>query len=257
MKRKEAPAELSLAQKNLLLGIILTDATVEAAKTPKSNTRLQFNQGVTNKHVFDAFYETMGDFISETPKEMVRSAPLPGGKPGERTEKKYLVYQVRTLRCEALTKYCKNFVNQSGKKVMPSYNFLTENLSWESFAWMIMGDGSAHSSGVSQGMKLHLQSSPLDEQSRLCLALYHRLGIQCWPAYHKTSARTGEKQYHVRISGRSLYAICKNALPYMLDKSKVRIPPLLPNGGKKTPSNEWLAWYKDQLRKKAINGSFP
>lgn len=106
-------------------------------------------------------------------------------------------------------------------------------------------------------MKLHLQNFSYEEQSRLCLALYHKLGIQCWPSFHKENK--GQKFYHIRISGRSLNKIRNNVktpnnMQYMVPviwclKVAARVPNLLPQGSSPKPHANWLKtpnkkWYK-------------
>lgn len=244
MTYKDIPAELTREQKSVLTGVILTDATVNAARTSRQNTQIQFEQSKTvHAEIFYAYLETLQPFIKQTPREAKKDAPKKGGAPGERTEKKYRNLQVWTVRTPALTKFCKDFVNENYKKTIPSIEFLYENLDWQAFAWMLMCDGSAHNPGRSQGMKLHLQNFSYDQQTKLCLFFYYKFGIKCWPSFHKLT-KDGTKQYHIRISGQSLKVIRKKALPFMVPQTHGKVPLLLPQGGTLDPQHLWLEWYK-------------
>lgn len=65
-------------------------------------------------------------------------------------------------------------------KTVPKVSYLKHYLNWEMLAMLISMDGSRKNQG--RGMELHLQGFSYEAQGRLCVALYHVLGIKCWPS---------------------------------------------------------------------------
>jgi hypothetical protein len=235
---KGVPLELTLEEKEVLTGVIFTDANVY-------RSQVQFSQGAKNIHVLDAFIKAMQPFIKKEPSVYLKDVPLKGGPSGARSGNKiHKVYQITTTASKSQKDFIKNFLDSNGKKTVPKLDFLYKHLTWRAFGWIIMGDGSAHSYGKSQGIKLQFQNFSYEELTTLSLALYHTLGIQCWPAKHKKSTK-GVQQYHIRISGRSLRSIRKKSLPFIIGPSQLRVPPLLKRGGRKKPAKQWLEWYKE------------
>ena len=67
--------KLNLKLKSLLLGVILTDGWLELGKGAK-NFRVGFSQGLKHYDVLETFVKEMGLFITATPKESLKSAPV-------------------------------------------------------------------------------------------------------------------------------------------------------------------------------------
>lgn len=119
-----------------------------------------------------------------------------------------------------------------------------EFLDYEALAWMIMFDGSIKQKGARQ-IELHLQSFDYDQQERICMALYMKLGIKCWPSHYGKSI-AGVDQYHIQISGLSLPLIKKEVEPFVIPSFNYKIPFF---SGKKYTSTKQSKW--DEFYEKA------
>lgn len=76
-------------------------------------------------------------------------------------------------------------------------------LTWGSLAVILMCDGSRKGEGA-RAMEIHFQGyTGFKPLGRLCKVLYEKFGIKAYPTYAGLSL-SGEKQYHIQLSGYSL-----------------------------------------------------
>jgi hypothetical protein len=156
---------------------------------------------------------------------------------------------VRTVWHAAFVPFYHDFyIRENGKpiKTVPKFSKLMEHLEWDTFATMFMMDGSYHSK-TGCGTELHVQSFSYNAQSRLCIALYQKLGLKAWPVHYGYTERKGVHQFHIRISGSSLPLIREHCLPLMLEAFKYKVPEPSKRGDPNFNSNQsnWQEWYKN------------
>lgn len=226
-------------QEAILFATVMTDGWLELLKGGK-NPRVGLQQKEKSL-VLQWMAALEGFFTPKAAPGLVLKTP-PGGT------KALPQHQIRTraLPClhpllEAFGLKDMNKITPKPKKVVPPFDYIMQHLSYESLAWMFMFDGSKKSDHGRQ-MELHIQGFSCEEQKRLCIALYKKLGIKCWPSYYGKS-ESGQEQCHVQVSGLSLPLIKEKVEPFMFLSSRYKVPILTAKEYTSEAQSPWPAFY--------------
>jgi hypothetical protein len=253
-KRQEKPRSkripksevLTSTQKSLVIATLITDGWIELQSGGK-NPRVGLQLCEASQPLLLKWKEELGVFCPGEPGSVLKTPP--------NSTESFLQFQLRTGSHPEFKEIYNAFVIEK-QKHMPKCSFLMQHLTYESLAWMLMFDGSIKSA-ESKGLEIHTQGFPNNyaATSRLCVALYEKLGIMAKPTYFGTT-KAGEEMYHVYISGHSLPLIRDKVLPHMFSEFKYKIPQLGERGeinvGQRT-WDEWYAHYKEGIYREDLS----
>lgn len=200
-------------QKKIAFATILTDGWIELQKGAV-NARLGFQQSVNNKELFDWWKNEFSSIITEPVRDKMQTAPGSKGK-------LFLQHSIRTLSHPDLTNFHTLFRPNGVKKLIPKVSELLLYLTYETFAIMLMQDGSVKSKD-SKGMELHTMCFSFESVARLAIALREKLNIWCHPT---KEVRDGKETWTLYISGESFDIIEQQVKPFMLPSFVYKIPP--------------------------------
>lgn len=227
---------LTQRQKNVLFAMIITDGWLSQGKKNKTPL-VGFENCEKNKQLVFYLFEILKDLIR-------KEAPTLKEKLNPTKTKTLVSWTFRTVNHPQFFQFVEMFAFQGKYKTIPTVSNLMKHLDWESLAIMIMSDGSRKGGG--RGMELHLQGfNSKKALDRLCVAIYHRFGIKCFPSYYSKSKNKKHIQYHIQISGYSLPVIIDKVSPKMLEDFQYKIPKL---GKRKTIdcyNSPWWKWYRE------------
>lgn len=247
-KKLSPDLKLTEEQKELLYGVILSDGWLELGKG-NLNARVGLQLCLANKSLIDKFAKDMANFTSKDayPKKIFKRV-TPLGVDHEE-------WLIRTQTHKEFTKMIELFGGAGRAKTIPSYDNLMKIINWNVLAVILMCDGSYKNANTGCAMEIHFQSYSKAALDRLCLALYHKLGLRCWPSYYGKSKHNKINQYHIVISGFSQPQIEKKCKPLMLESFHYKVPSKSKRGfvNFKQSSNIFCPWLKSL---KDINNQF-
>jgi hypothetical protein len=219
----------------LIVAVVLTDGWIGFGPTYR-NPSIGLQLCKRNESLIQYFVDTLKEVVTAKPLPRMRKAPGSG-------DKRFEQLQIRTVAHPQMHQFVKAFGGHGHNKTVPSVSYLMQVLTWQAIAVILMCDGSRKGGG--RGMEIHLQNfkgyKPL---GRLCIVLYHKFGIKAFPSYYGFSS-TGEKQYHIQISGFSLPVIRAKVLPLMLPAFKYKIPVPGTRFTVDTYNSPWPKWYRE------------
>lgn len=239
-KNKE---KLTHLQKSIVVATLLTDGWFELAPNQKS-ARIGLELSVKSLDLLERWQKLMEPFSSPSIQHFQRK-PSPTITAGPSVRNRTFFHPEFLQFTEPFSHSFKKTPRGKSVKTVPPVSYLENYMNWEMFAMILMMDGSIKNQG--RGMEIHLQSYSKEAQGRLCIALYHKLGMKCWPSRYVDSSRKGilnQDSYHITISGFNLQKIRKNVLPHMVNNSKYKVPFLSEKLVTNTASSPWIQWYK-------------
>lgn len=210
--------ELTEKQKKLIYGVLLSDGWLELGKK-NVNARIGLQLNYKSKEYIEYFKEQLANYINTKiyPKELNRKSNLTG--------KVYKQLSIKTYTSPVFTELIPLFGGYGKNKTIPKYSDLMKLLDWEVLAHIIMCDGSRKSSRSGQAIKINFQSYSKKALDRFCLAIYHKLGVRCWPGYYGMSQDNKTRQFSITISGFEQPKLNQKLKPYMAECFLYKIPP--------------------------------
>jgi hypothetical protein len=186
-------------QRSVLVGLNLSDSHLERS-SPTSGTRLcvQFTVGTPGlfKYCFDMF----SSFLSEN--ELKKNKSIFVDCMGDNKQHEQLLF--RTRFNDIFTPFHEAFYimrNGVSLKVFPTVTFLLKYLNDTALAVLLMCDGSRK--GINNfGYEIHCQGNGFESAVRLCLALYEKFGLECWPTLDNYPQK-GVSYWNIYISAAS------------------------------------------------------
>lgn len=242
-------ALLTQRQKSIVVGTLLTDGFIEIS--PNGQTaRIRLEISSKSEQLAKTWRDVLKPFTSDNIEKFQRGRFRKDGSPIE-------MVRVSTYYHKEFKQFYDMFhdlskpTGQPRKKTVPLFNNIIQYLDWEMFAYQLMFDGSRKGQGRS--MELHLQSFSFEAQSRLCVALYQRLGIKCWPARSASSPSSGKEQFHIIISGFVLDIIIEKVKPFFLQEFYYKIPEQTDRVLTDTSTSPWEDFYQTAINDEYLN----
>lgn len=194
---------LSSEQKEVLVGILLGDATLET-----QNNGRTYRVKIEHSHIQNAYeehlYSIFKDWVLTPPR--LREVKSPSGRV-------YRNIVFSTLSHPAFRFYAHQFY-RDGKRVVPK--LINKWLTPKTLAYWFMDDGSIKSK-QSKGVIFNTQGYPRQDVLKLVKALESRFRLEAKPRYQKEG-------YQIYVSGKS-YEIFKSLVSsHLLPEMKYKIP---------------------------------
>jgi hypothetical protein len=201
--------------------------------------RLGLSQSQVNQSLVFKCQDILSDIIHQkTPGFRTRTD---GRYPGQ----VYRSAKITTAYHSSLLPLLEAFGGAGVTKKVPKLSFLLQHLTEESFAFMLMMDGNKKGPGA-RSMELHLTNFSRHGIERVCVAIYQKFGIMCWPASAGRKNQKGEATYQITISGESLPIIHEKILPYFLEDFKYKVPEIGSRPfGLNRAACPWDKWYEE------------
>jgi len=195
--------KLSHDQKEILIGVLLGDATLETqnnGRTYRMKIEHSFNQRKYVEHLYSIFK----DWVLSRPR--IRNVKLSNGKT-------YQSLAFSTVSHASFRFYAHQFYRGRKKIVSRSVGKL---LKPKSLAYWFMDDGSIKSK-QSKGIILNTQGYTKEDVEKLTRILAYRFQLEA----KKRRQREG---YQIYISGKSFEVFKKLVHPYILPEMKYKLP---------------------------------
>jgi len=246
-------AVLTEYQIGINVGVLLTDGCLEVSPNGKT-ARIIVELSVKGQTLVEHWSKLMAPFCSPVLEKFTKKPLTKGGKIREMVRVRSFFHSQFLQFEEAFglqkSPSAKNAEKPKRIKKVPSYEYLIKYLNYEVFAIMIMMDGSVKNKKGSRAIELHVQNFSLEEQTRLCLAIYKNLGIKCWPSKYSESSRnkyakeSNTQKYHIIISGFSLPLIYEQVVRYILPEFRFKIPQLSSHVPRNQSQSPFYPWYE-------------
>ncbi len=194
---------LNAEQKEILIGILLGDATLETQNNGRTY-RMKIEHSINQKHYLKHLYLVFKDWVLSQPR--LRKVALPNGKT-------YINVAFSTLSHPSFRFYAHQFY-RGRIKVVPQliYKWLTPR----AFAYWFMDDGSIKSK-QSKGVILNTQGFSKQDVLVLVKAVESVFNLEA-------KTRKQKEGYQIYISGRSYEKFKDLVLPHILPEMKYKIP---------------------------------
>lgn len=197
--------ELSIEQKECLIGLILGDVCIEKGKRSK-NARLRFEQSIIHKEYLMFLYNLFEPLVNMKPKIQIRKKDF-------RTGKIYKSLRFATLSMPCLNYYYNLFYSKENNKKMVPLN-ICDLLTARSLAYWIMDDGGKGTAGETY---LHTRAFTLEEINLLRKTLKINFNLNT-SAIEKVS-----NQWIIRISLKQKLKLIDIVKPYMHDSMLYKV----------------------------------
>lgn len=199
----KAQLKLSDVQKDILVGILLGDATLETQNNGRTY-RLKVEHGLSQKAYLDHLYNVFKDWVPTPPR--LRSLTSPSGRIYENI-------RFSTLSHDSLRFYAHQFY-RVGKRRVPK--LIARWLTPRALAYWYMDDGSIKSK-QSKGVIFNTQGYSQHDVLRLAKILETLFHLEAKP-------RKQTEGYQIYISGRSYERFKDLVSPYILPEMMYKIP---------------------------------
>jgi hypothetical protein len=234
---------LNPRQKKIILAMLLTDGSIHLQQTKSKNPHISFQNSRAHEELVQYLFDLLKPLIrAESPTSVMKGSPA-------NREQRFESLKFNTVSHPQFNQFIDALGGHGRNKTIPTVSYLVENMDWESFAVMIMCDGSIVGR-FNRGMRIHLQNFSYKAQVRLCIALYYRFGIKC--IVRRTGvSKSGNILYNIQTSSYSLRMIQDKMLPYMLETFRYKVPDLEPirttNHGRAAERHirGWVNWYRE------------
>ena len=173
MSKRTATPPFSTIHKDIIVGTLLGDSSLERNKPPTHNSRLRFDQSYPQHASYlESIYLIFQDFTGTLGAPKIHTR-----KPDKRTGKVYSTIAFKTRALEPLNYFYDLFytydVNGKRRKVVPSN--IKELLTSRALAYWIIDDGGMNTYGATQ---LNTDSFTLDDIDLLQKALADNFGLR-------------------------------------------------------------------------------
>jgi len=188
-------------QKNIIVGTLLGDSTLQRPKGTNPLYTLKFEQKIDSSLYLDSIYDIFKDFCGSSPQVYIKKSGIPKS------------YWFKTYGLRAYDFYGSQFYNidakiGSRKKVVPK--LIHRWLNPESLAYWFMDDGSKGTSGY----YLHTQGFSLSENEILADALGKVFKFEV-NIHTDNNYKTGKRGFRLYITAKSRDSFKKIVLPYI------------------------------------------
>lgn len=188
---------LNTIQKEILLGILLGDASMHYRNITKKAVRLEIKQGFKNKEYLEHLFSLFKDLTNENSTISTSSN----------------AFYFKTLTLELLYPYYELFY-KSGKKVIPLELMNNEYFTARSLAYWFMDDG--HCENKAGRYKISTQCFSLEEHLKLHDILLNRFNIE-------TTMYKKDNSYVLVIKRTSTFTFKELIGPYIISSMKYKL----------------------------------
>lgn len=194
---------LSTEQREILIGILLGDATLESQNGGRTY-RLKIEQSQAHEAYVQNLYEIFQPWVLSPPRQRTKQR---NGRPTK-------AVAFSTVSHAALRFYAQQFY-QAGKKCVP--RLIHRWLTPRSISYWFMDDGSIKSS-QSKGLIFNTQGFPVREVERLREVLTSKFHLDA-------SLRKQQDGWQIYISGHSYETFVALTKPYVIESMQYKMPP--------------------------------
>lgn len=204
--------ELSKIQKEIIIGTLLGDSSLQTFNKDRKTYRLRFFQKLDQKEYIDHLYEIWKDWVLTPPKI--------SSYQDKRTNKIYSRIYFNTITHSEFKKFGDLFYKQDPEnrkfvKIVPSEEILMNTLTARGLAYWFMDDGSRVSKNV-KSMRICTDSFKYEEVLTLIKILNIKFNLKC------SIIKDGSNN-RIYISSYSYYDFIKLINPYIIPSMEYKI----------------------------------
>lgn len=199
----KARLKLSAEQKEILIGILLGDATLQSQNKGRTY-RLMIEHSIKQRAYLEHLYHIFGEWVL-TPPSLKTVVRFDG--------KTYTTLVFSTLSTSSLRFYAHQFY-KNNHKVVP--RLIKRWLTPKALAYWFMDDGSIKSK-ESKGVIINTQGYLKEEVVKLVEVLRKRFDLQA-------KLRRQKEGYQIYISGKSYETLQSLILPFILPEMRYKFP---------------------------------
>ena len=204
--------EISKAQRETMLGMVLSDASIDLGQ--RDNARLKMQQKTDNQSWLASVHEILKEYT-------VNSGVLPQTSPS-----RPLMREIVTLQSKKIHDYFDGMIETANEqKRIVDADRLKQELNALALAHCISGDGTKADHGKNKGKQIEISTQNFLEKDVECIAEIiannFKAKVECQFDY---TDEKGRDRFRIRISGKSFDSVATKVAPYIPKGMGHRLP---------------------------------